>query len=316
MGATIAGRMWPRTPVAGLLTKAARQDLLDEDGGVIPFADSQTKVGWRRGVEWRQRYAGAHMYPGFSGPEEQLDNEKLDDKLKDRVESVHRVVPFIIYGSELDSVMNRTSDASLKRGAEQAVDTWLSPKIASHLWTGYAGTYDGAPYRPGNPSLASQGVDLTPIPGMPVDFPDALDLLLQAFGDDDWPGDVMFHCHRRLLVQGYSEGYVARDGATYRALGSHLFVTDPGYPGTGPEDSGPTPSTATWLFATGPVEWDTDTALPTSMIADERMINNAHARAERYGIVRFHGSRPHENGKGAVAYAVLVKARVEGANGS
>lgn len=314
MGATIAGRMTVRPASVGLFTRTARQNLTTEAGADIPYADSRSgdALGWARGVEWQPRYAGAHLYPGHTSQAEPINPADWDDKFIDPLPDLtYRARPFLVYGSEAASQMSQPQAAALKRNAETAADTWLSWNLARHLWTASAGTVGGLPYTTLNASLASQGVDVTPTPGTPVSVQDAVAILLEAFDADAWPGDLIFHASRKLVPAGFHLGVFSRDGDRYRVVGAHLLNADPGNPGSAPlvvQGSGgdDTAAAATWIYATGAVEWDSEVAVETRTIKDQRYINSLHARAERAAICRFHGPSPHQNGLGPVVPAVLT----------
>lgn len=306
MGLAVVGPIAERALLAGNLTRSQAQDIRDENGDIVPFMDKDGD-GWAQGITWRARYSGIHTYPGVDSAALPLDAESLDDKTYDIATDVYASLPFIFYASAGESAMNRhVNEDKLARQAADEIEAHTSAALARHLWTGEAGTINGGvPYFVGNASFATQGTDITPVAGTPANPVAAVATLLGQFTDDGWVSDIVFHCERKLLPALFHTFAVTREGGVLRLDGQSVLIADPGYPGTAPTGAADD-AAGTWLFATGPVEYDWAELEGSPYKPNLSRINSLAVVDERAGITRFHGSKPHANGKGPIAYAVLT----------
>lgn len=261
-------------PVVGTLVSSARRGLRNADGTTIDTAT------WLRGVAYNCRKEVTTTQPLSTC----IDGCPVLDCWPDPCEPDQAKAYPIRIGSisgclEMDPTNHNTV-------ARQAIERDRSAKLAKFLWDGLAGTQVGVPYLTPTSSLASLAQPLTS--GAPLDINQgiaALDIAMRAQG---YYGPITFHAVSALKGDLYGSGIQERNNV-FR-LGDDTIIADPGYPGTAPTAyAGPaTPANVTWLYASGPVEFDFAEVDLTELnqFHTQDCYAEVGTRALQFGIVR------------------------------
>lgn len=268
-----APRISPVPPGPSLLTSARRLPSLD----------------WVRGIEWApacQRTFSQEFCP--AEPTKELSEDR----------ALAQAHPFMIYTPMVcDLTTVDVSDVSVS--AEELTDTHTAFQLADALWM-------GATVEPGDVTLRGSAIDISN--STVFDLDDAVAALLSAYEDcTGGNGGAVVHMPSTLApfaLGGGSGG--ARvcwpEGNIYRGPLGSVIVPGPGYPlgdsAAGAGGYGPSTGSGnfagntdaqTWLYVSGPVEYDVGPIAVLPETERDRIpfrTNRYEVWAERPAIVR------------------------------
>lgn len=238
---------------------------------------------WRNGIEYRPEGCQApNVFP--------ICGVDVDPKELNTPQQIVRFDPFLIY--DTDGCNDAfASNQELHDRAVRELEMGTSALIARELVESTVG----------NPDLASSAIDVSG--GSAVGWTAALAALLYNMQNAGYVGDVWIHAPTWLMPAflGSNAGQIELStGLLYAGLSPAIF--DAGYSGlVAPNGSlvVADPGVTGWVYATGPVEWDTGALLDDLAESSDNLSNDRLAIAEKPAIVRFDPCQ---------VFAVLVEA--------
>lgn len=158
------------------------------------------------------------------------------------------------------------------------------------FWTGTRGTL---PHLAEDTPVTGTGFDsdvveqtaATVVTGAPLDVVEAMGQLEQALATC-YGHEGVIHVPHIALAHLFSENLAFRDGDQLRSPAGHLIAAGSGYPGTGPDGSGPTGGNW-WFYATGAVflRRSAINITSTQVEALDRSKNDMYLVAERTYVI-------------------------------
>ena len=232
----------PGTAPAGTLLASAAT-LRNTDGTAIPFDD------WKRGLAWglydtRALRRAMAKYPNATA--QCPTNVDLCRPVKPNSGDM-RTWPTLLSFAD-GCMLSDILDWDARVRAVLEADS--GSQLAAYLWTGVSGrTTAPADFVTESASFTSEADIVDATARHPVRV---FAGLIDAMRVDGYRGRLWFHTSESLLPHLVENGIVSQVGNTYR-MGSHVVVTDPGYPRN---IAGQTASNSgeAWIVASGPVE--------------------------------------------------------------
>lgn len=266
-------------PQFGLLTTATEMAL--------------TEGHWRMGVEWED------VCPDVSGTYNPCitivsdggtpaEADPPDPKAPTFGRETRGATPFTAYASiECSPVgswdrLPEWGRQALQRAEEQFVENafWTgniggSPSVFPHL-------AEDAEFIDGEAVLQPAAVVVTTVPQT---LEVGLGMLEQA-ARDCYPGQATIHMPLRLGSILADHHDVVIRGGTMQTIAGSKIVLGAGYPGTAPD--GTTDEGVSWVYATGPVFFQRDTAVQFDEVSSlDRSVNTVNIITERTYVVGF-----------------------------
>ncbi len=272
----------PRGPGPSLLTAAAR----------LPAG-----VDWRDGISFRPTHCfAAGRWAQCPG----VDDEKVSPSGAD----LANFFPFTGYvPAQCDNVLAANEESEFAPEVRAQMDASSAWAMSRELWTGEtnAGTGDASPSLQGPfPGEASE-FDTTHIlnGGLAANPIDGIGQLLESYADSTYTGGAVLHIPLRLIPILVQNGTIQLSGQVMTVGGLANVAPGPGYPNEGAwgprtvahPDGTVADEGETWLYVTGPVEYEMAPVVLEPENADARWLdrrtNQYYVLAERRMIYRF-----------------------------
>lgn len=234
----------------------------DESVGTIGYDQ------WRRGVMWNTRddygvllshLSAGGTYTDAAGNDTAVPSDLL---WRPPVVTPTRSFAFPIRLQAWVDKEKPTNDEAIAPAARRKLEVFRSSLLAKWLATGIGGEYgtvsSHTTHVTPNPSLASTAVDLAADTNTAVKAELGIAQILAAASTAEYTGDIVFHANPVLMSVLNRQGLVEQRGMVFWLHGMYRLVVEMGYPGSAPAAYGGSamPANTSWLYATGPVEWD------------------------------------------------------------